>query len=568
MKKEEAASIDDRITKRALPWFGLVAILFVYVLAIFQFNPLDFFGATQDDSLYFSSAKALANQQGYILPSVPGAPVATKYPILYPWILSWVWRMDPSFPSNLRYAVALNVLFGFIFLISSFVYLRRLKGIGDSVALLLTFFISLHPFVLYYGASVISDIPFAALALTAMLVADQAMEPSASDAKTAGCAILTGLSILMRIFGVTVAAGILAAAVARRAWRQVAIFCGTLAPFGLPVIWRWIFARPIIPLGSSTAIREPGFIDAWIYYTSYQGFWKISVLDAHLLWATIKQNSIIILRAPAEYFLAPLLTRNSLLGVFLLLLVALATLAGVVRQSREGRWRSIYWVFPFYSALILIWNYPNTGRFFLVLLPLFVGALWAEGRHFVAVSYTMLRKSPDLSQKTVAGICVFGVSALACAMVINYVNGGRKVLVELAGDRSSLLEEKREAYQWLNCCTSHNDIVIAYEDASLYLYSNRQAMRPMAFRTSVASDPVLLQNSLAHITDVAHVVGARYWLIADDDFDAEWEKAGTLGRKREVEIEDTLPVVFQSHRGRIRIYKIGCDEHSTNQLCP
>jgi hypothetical protein len=90
----------------------------------------------------------------------------------------------------------------------------------------------------------------------------------------------------------------------------------------------------------------------------------------------------------------------------------------------------------------------------------------------------------------------------------------------------------------------------------------------MAFRTSVASDPTLLQESLAHITDVAHVVGARYWLIADDDFDAEWEKAGTLGRKREVEIEDTLPVVFQSHNGRIRIYKIGCDEHSTAQLCP
>lgn len=560
--------MDNRIIKRALQWVGLTAILFVYMLSIFQFNPLDFFGATQDDSLYFSSAKALAHQQGYILPSVPGAPTATKYPILYPWILSWIWRLDPSFPSNLRYAVALNVLFGFIFLVSSFVYLRRQKGIGESAALLLTFFIALHPFVLYYSAMVISDIPFAALAFTAILVADHTMRPNAKDAKTAGCAFLTGLSILMRIFGVTVAAGILAAAVARRAWRQVAIYCATLAPFGATVLWRWIFPRTAIPLGSVSAVREPGFVDAWIYYTSYQGFWKISVLDAHLLWATVKQNSIIILRAPAEYFLAPLLTRNSLLGVFLLLLVALGTLAGIVRQSREGSWRSIYWVFPFYTALILIWNYPNTGRFFLVLLPLFVGALWAEGKHLFTVCYTMLRKSPDLSQRTVAGFCLLGVAALSFAMGINFVKGGRKVLIELASDRSSLLEEKREAYQWLNCCTSRNDIVIAYEDASLYLYSNRQSMRPMAFRTSVASDPVLLQNSLAHITDVAHVVGARYWLIADDDFDAEWETAGTLGRKREVEIEDVLPVVFQSHKGRIRIYKIGCDEHSTGKLCP
>ena len=129
--------MNDRIKRHALPWVGLSCILIVYLVSVFVINPLDLFGTTEDDAIYFSSAKALANHQGYILPSLPGGPIATKYPILYPWLLSWVWRWNPSFPSNVTDAVALTAAFGVIFLVSSFVFLRRLKGIGDAAALLL-----------------------------------------------------------------------------------------------------------------------------------------------------------------------------------------------------------------------------------------------------------------------------------------------------------------------------------------------------------------------------------------------------------------------------------------------
>lgn len=234
--------MNDSSSKRALPWMGLCFILSVYAVSVLRFNPSDFFGTTQDDSIYFSSAKALANGQGYILPSVPGSPIATKYPIFYPWILSWVWRWSSSFPANLNGAIALNIVFGAIFLTATFLFLRRLKGIGDAVALLLTFLTAVHPDVLFYSASVLSDIPFAALALSAMLAADHAMQPDSSAARTAAASALTGLSILMRVFGVPVAMGILAAAVARRAWRQIAIFCGALVPFGIAIAWRGIVA--------------------------------------------------------------------------------------------------------------------------------------------------------------------------------------------------------------------------------------------------------------------------------------------------------------------------------------
>ena len=560
--------MEDGIKKRALPWIGLSLILAMYIISVFRFNPLDLFGSTQDDSIYFSSAKAIANQQGYILPSVPGGPVATKYPILYPWVLSWVWRWNPSFPSNLTGAVAITAAFGVLFIVSCFVFLRRLEGIGDSAALLLTFFTALHPMVLHYSASVLSDVPFAALAFTAMLAADQAMQPSAPRARTAGCAFLTGLSILMRAFGIPVAAGILAAAVARRAWRQIIVFCGVLAPFGAASVWRWVFTRSAISPGSSGALTKAGFVSEWTYYTSYQGFWKISVPNGHILWEMLKNNAFFVVHTPSDYFLTPLLTRPTIWSLSLEFLVTVGIFSGILRLSRNREWKTIEWVFPFYVALMLLWNYPNTARFAFLFVPLFAAGLWFEARHFLALAYTTIAKNTARTEKVLAGILACAVLALIGALAVNYVKGARRVTVEIASIRSDLLTDKREAYQWLSCCTSHDDVVIAYEDASLYLYSDRQSMRPVVFPTSVLFDRAYIEESLAHMTDVAHVIGARYWLISDDDFDLEWDTAASMGRAREKEFEKTLPVVFQSRKGHVRIYKIGCDARSNCQPCP
>ena len=190
-------------------WLGLAGIAILYLAAIVRLHPANFFGVTQDDTIYFSSARTLTAGSGYVLPSVPGTPPATKYPILYPWILSWVWRWNPSFPANLRDALGITVVFGFAYVALAFSFLRRLPGIGNAEALLLTAFCALQPTVLFYSASLNSDIPFAAMALAALLLADRAAQPDARAASAFGCSIVSGLAILLRVLGVPVALGII-----------------------------------------------------------------------------------------------------------------------------------------------------------------------------------------------------------------------------------------------------------------------------------------------------------------------------------------------------------------------
>ena len=111
----------------ALSLIGICALL---AIAVAKIHPLDFFGLSEDDSIYFSSAQALASGHGYVLESVPGTPPATKYPVLYPWMLSWIWRWMPAFPANLGVGIGLNVVCGFVYVVAAFFLLRGLAGLS------------------------------------------------------------------------------------------------------------------------------------------------------------------------------------------------------------------------------------------------------------------------------------------------------------------------------------------------------------------------------------------------------------------------------------------------------
>jgi hypothetical protein len=522
-------------------------------------RPDSYFGRYHDDSVYFSSAKALAQGRGYIIPSLPGSPPQTKYPVLYPWLLSWVWRWKPSFPSNIVPAVWITAFFGCWFLAAAFQLLRKLDEVGDWPATAMVALCAFQPLFLVFSGCLMSDLPFMALMLTAALVADGAMRTTRRLDSAAIAGALAGLSTMMRSLGLAVVAGLFATALYRRAYRQAGTVCVGAAPFVFASLWA---SRPCLASAwgmAHGASALPGWQQTLLYYTSYVKFWRLCVPRSSVLLQMLSVNLKMMVEAPPFYFLAPTLgIRNSLASNGIGAIVSAGVAAGVVRQARGQEWKPIHFILVFYSAVVLLWNWPIPDRFLLPFLPLFCAGLWVEGKRLVRILLAGLRAGRPANERVLAGAMLIGVAMLAGIAAWNYCYGYRPQLRRMGEQRALIMREKTQAYQWIRQNTDPDTRFVAYEDPSFYLYTGRQAVLPMVFSTEYVyvRETSLLERDLAHITDAARAVRARYWFTSEDDFRLELEDAQPVIEERVARLMSTLPEVYHSANGRVRLYDI------------
>ena len=221
-------------------------------------------------------------------------------------------------------------------------------------------------------------------------------------------------------------------------------------------------------------------------------------------------------------------------------------------------WKPIHYILPFYLAVIVLWNYPDTGnRFLLPFMFLIVAGAWIEMRNIFCLLQTKLfsqaAKGPELAM---TGILSAAILYAGLVTILAYAGKANGKLASLSHERADLLTAKQEAYRWLateGCCSP----LLAYEDANAYLYTERQAMRPIVFPTSAAFDPVRFAEAVDHVMDVSEALHAEYWLFSEDDFGSDtradaaaiWNCMGRLG-------PDLWPIVFKSGDGRVVIHSL------------
>jgi len=557
MSEAPARSPERTRFPRFFSWIAFSAIIVAYVFFVVRLHPTNFFGFSHDDTLYFSSAKAIAEGHGYTLPSVPGTPSATKYPILYPWILSWVWRLNPSFPANISSAVALNLIFGVAYLLVGFAFLRRLPGFSDAVALLLTAVCALHPRILFLSANLMADIPFAAFALGACVVAARVNEKEAKSSATVWCGILAGLSILIRAMGIPIAAGLFLATGLRSGWRKAGVFAACVVPFVGALLWRSILLGPRMPPAVANSCPQ-SWRTMWLYYTSYGGFWKADVVSHGVFWQTVASNLRSVLLQPGMYFVKATFIRPAVLALVLLLALSAVAIRGVFRLADSAGWQPIHFALGFSILPILIWNYSVMDRFLIPFFPLLCAAICIEVRQIVLqVRHPPVRKGGFEPKIATAFLCAAG-AVLLWGIGVSW-RGEIGSIKKIGESRAALLEEKRAAYAWLEKKSAPNSRILAYEDASAFLYSGRQGLRPVIFSACGVYRPDVLSSELACIVRSAKPVGANYWMVSDDDFVSEWEPASSRGLEKEREMERTLRPLFGSEHGGVRIYKLDSD---------
>jgi hypothetical protein len=131
------------------------------------------FGHLHDDSIYFVAAKSMADGRGYRILSLPGEPFQTKYPPLWPVALAAIWKIDPRFPENLRWAMALAWVMLPAFIVLAWCWFGSV-GFEPAMRTTLCAVLVLSPWVVFLSTTLMSELIFSVALMAALLALERA----------------------------------------------------------------------------------------------------------------------------------------------------------------------------------------------------------------------------------------------------------------------------------------------------------------------------------------------------------------------------------------------------------
>ena len=219
-------------------WAIVTAGLFVLYVLVANVGPLAV-GLWQDDAIYLCTAKSLAEGSGYRHIEIPGTPLQTKVPLLYPAVLALGFLIAPDYPENVPLLLVPSALAAAGFAVLSVLYLRRVLGVGARMAWLTGILVILSPAVLSLVRFTMSDLPYACLAAAALYALDHKYARADSARRRRAwliaSAALVVLAVQMRGIGLSLVAAMLLALVLRRRFRDAGlallVFVVCLAPW-------------------------------------------------------------------------------------------------------------------------------------------------------------------------------------------------------------------------------------------------------------------------------------------------------------------------------------------------
>ena len=116
-----------QIPKNIQIGIGVLSIVVVAVIYLLRINPVA--GLFVDDGWYIVLAKAIARGNGYTLINSPTPGILPLYPPGFPFLLSLVFLIFPSFPENVWALKMVSVLAVFGTGVISYLYFHQLRGL-------------------------------------------------------------------------------------------------------------------------------------------------------------------------------------------------------------------------------------------------------------------------------------------------------------------------------------------------------------------------------------------------------------------------------------------------------
>ena len=555
-RDQRAGTVVSRVVSSArsrLPLWILILVLVVSSLIYVVTLSPDKFGVQYDDSIYVTSAKALATGQGYRIISLPYEPAETKYPPLYPLLLSLVWRSYSTFPENLIPMMLLSVLATIGFLAVTWRYLVNQHYAGRWTAVIVITLTAVNARTVILATSVVSEMVYAALSVAALLLAERYERERKDWIFGAGVGVVIGLAFLTRSAGIALLLAVAVYFIIRRQWRRglLPIAVGGAFVIGWLV---WSYLNKTTVEGVNVAYYTSYLRDFDEVLNSLQAIRNESKLA--ILLSIVLRNIVgfVLVSVPIclglPYELIPYF------GFAFLFIVT-----GFVRLSSKG-FRLVQVYVVSYLAFHLIWPYVTYSRFLMPLLPFLLLFVVTELNRLVTLMRREWSAKAHLGKRVSAAVIGIAVTLSICA-VLYY--SGRDIYRSLASSALRKIArpavEDREAIEWIKAHTDPSEVVICSRDPMYFLYTGRKATRSFAVNLSEASLSLLNQQpgtdgQTQSIFQIISQSKGRYIVLTAADFGYDSDPGRTGLRSLLEEHSARFIPVFNATDGRSTIYRI------------
>lgn len=474
MSKQYEGGLVERTHAR---WLVLVLVA-AAVLYLCNSRP-DVVGTFHDDGVYVATAKALATGQSYKIISLPNPVDQTKYPIFYPYVLSLIWKMYPSFPKNVLLMKILSIVCGLSFLLVVYFYLVRFNYASPTLALTVVAITAFTPWVLYLSTMVLSEMPYALLSTLGLYFVELNERRARRPSLIILAALFAALAYLTRTVGSSLILSVLLFLLYRRKWTSAAFFFTATALMLAP----WFVWTAMSSLNNDTQL--------YLYYVSYPR-WAFQHVNggfsAVLLNVWIK--NLIYCATVIAGFVNPLLMYVPLPTEFeirsgpasLLAMICLLFVVGVfvVLIRRLGyRPKALHVYLAMYLGVVLLWPWPPS-RFLAPIVPFallysllliqsltkFLSRRWlGHKEHLMRLVMTIIVATSLLLNWSIDVVSLRDTFTYDLTFPPAIPNPGIKWKINL------------EMFKWVRENIPANAIVAADYDPMIYLYTQRKAIR-------------------------------------------------------------------------------------------
>ena len=483
------------------------------------------FGHLHDDSIYFVCAKSLAEGRGYRILSLPAEPYQTKYPPLWPLVLAAIWKLDPRFPENLRWGMALAWMMLPAFVALAWRWFRR-SGFSPGTSAALCAAITLSPCVIVLSAGMMSDLVFSVALLAAILAIESA---GRGTWRALAAAALAAIAYLMKTAALPlIVAGPLWLVLRKKYRAAVVMFAAMLPAVAAWMLWsraHMSHARDLVSL----------------YYTDYLGYQVLNVTWRDLpvvMWKNLDG----VFAGIAELLIFDLATTP--FGMHLARFLAIVVIAGTVRFACRRGMTAYHWFALMYTAILLVWHFPPNNRFLLPLFPLLLAGLAIELSNLAGVVRSAWPRGA--STRILSSAIAAGVAAIVCCGAVANSRAIFRDIPGIVNQHRAVLASNRAAFTWIAQHAPSGNFY-AYDDPAFYLYTGRHAVSlPVAPQPFYREDREAVLRPFRAMPIFARVQHIDYFLFTAADFHRDLPEAERAEVRRILANDPHLTLLYQS----------------------